>query len=410
MTRMTTAQRVIFTAAGIVIVALTGAAFWLSYAHLALDVAGAHGLSGARMWAWPATLDAFIIAGELLMLLAALRGQRDPWAIGLTVVGSGGSIALNVAGVISKETPFLDYVVAGVPPTAALLAFGALMRQIHQVLSGHEADTATTPVPGGVGPPGTPPTRSGPETAATGTPPAGVPAPEPANGHTPYPVPATLPTNGDTPSAGAAPLASAVPAEPVRAYSSPLVNETPARLGAGADPAPQAPENGAEAPTGTDETVRAALLDDRAAVLARKEPEAGVLAAVKGPTRAEVRAEYTPDPEPGTVPADGAEAAPQDAADEDERVHPAPGVPDDETHPGTGVPAVPEEPSTPQHPLPGAVSDTAEDELTARARVRFSDVLEQGRTPSVRQLRGAYGIGQARAQRIRDELKGAIKR
>lgn len=141
-------SRALAIAAGLVIVALTAAAFWLSYAHLA-EVALAHGMQDkeVRAWAWPATLDLFIVAGELLMLRAALAGRVDVWAIGLTVVGSGSSIALNVAGVGTAAEP-LDYVVAGIPPTAALLAFGALMRQIHQALAEHTepvsaiADTA----------------------------------------------------------------------------------------------------------------------------------------------------------------------------------------------------------------------------------------------------------------------------
>ncbi|MGW4434709.1 DUF2637 domain-containing protein [Streptomyces sp. NPDC004596] len=129
--------RALALAAGLVIVGLTAAAFWLSYAHLA-EVARRHGLNGApvRAWAWPATLDLFIVAGELLMLRAALARKVDVWAIGLVVVGSGGSIALNVAGVGVDADP-LNYVVAAVPPTAALLAFGALMKQIHQALIGH---------------------------------------------------------------------------------------------------------------------------------------------------------------------------------------------------------------------------------------------------------------------------------
>ncbi|MFM9594014.1 DUF2637 domain-containing protein [Streptomyces scabiei] len=128
-------SRALAVAAGLVIVALTAAAFWLSYAHLA-EVALANGMENKeiRAWAWPATLDLFIVAGELLMLRAALAGEVDRWAIGLTVVGSGSSIALNVAGV-GTAAGTLDYVVAAVPPTAALLAFGALMRQIHQALA-----------------------------------------------------------------------------------------------------------------------------------------------------------------------------------------------------------------------------------------------------------------------------------
>ncbi|MFE4311516.1 DUF2637 domain-containing protein [Streptomyces sp. NPDC056891] len=141
-----TPSRALAVAAGLVIIALTGAAFWLSYAHLA-EVALAHGLGQAaeRAWAWPATLDLFIVAGELLMLRAALKRQVDGWAIALTAVGSVGSIVLNVAGVTGNRdpgtVPLLDYVVAAVPPTAALLAFGALMRQIHQALAEREEPT-----------------------------------------------------------------------------------------------------------------------------------------------------------------------------------------------------------------------------------------------------------------------------
>lgn len=128
--------------AATVIVVLTGAAFWLSYEHLH-DVANGNGLNGARAWTWPATLDLFIIAGELLMLRASLQGRIDWWAIGLTVGGSGGSIALNVAGVGADAQP-MEYIVAAVPPTAALVAFGALMRQVHDAL---QRTRAAAPAP-----------------------------------------------------------------------------------------------------------------------------------------------------------------------------------------------------------------------------------------------------------------------
>ncbi|MFE5238626.1 MULTISPECIES: DUF2637 domain-containing protein [unclassified Streptomyces] len=134
------AERLALGAAGLVIVALTAGAFWLSYAHLA-DVAGQHGLGASpiRRWAWPATLDAFIVTGELLMLRAALRRTTDLWAIAVTAAGSFGSIALNVAGVSGtgseRSVPFLNYVVAAVPPAAAMVAFGVLMRQIHQLVA-----------------------------------------------------------------------------------------------------------------------------------------------------------------------------------------------------------------------------------------------------------------------------------
>jgi hypothetical protein len=141
------APRALTIAAAGVIVALTIAAFWLSYAHLQ-TVAATYGLaqSPARAWAWPATLDLFIVAGELLLLRASLTARTDWWAIGLTVTGSGGSIALNISGV-GAGAHILDYVVAAVPPTAALLAFGALMRQVHDALATPHASTdATAPV------------------------------------------------------------------------------------------------------------------------------------------------------------------------------------------------------------------------------------------------------------------------
>jgi hypothetical protein len=128
-------------AAGVTI-ALTAGAFWLSYEHLH-DVAAANGLQDARAWAWPGTVDLFIVAGELLILRAALRGRLDWFAYLLTAAGSLGSIALNVAGVGWGASP-LEYVVAAVPPVAALLAFAALMRQVHEALAKR---VETLPVP-----------------------------------------------------------------------------------------------------------------------------------------------------------------------------------------------------------------------------------------------------------------------
>ena len=119
--------------AAVVTVLLTAAAFWLSYEHLH-DVADDNGLSGERAWAWPATVDLFIVAGELLILRASLQRRVDPWAIVLAAAGSLGSIALNIAGV-GESAERMEYVVAAVPPVAALLAFGALMRQVHDALS-----------------------------------------------------------------------------------------------------------------------------------------------------------------------------------------------------------------------------------------------------------------------------------
>nr|WP_078868143.1 DUF2637 domain-containing protein [Streptomyces sp. NRRL F-5727] len=171
-----------------VIAVLTGSGFWLSYAHLA-EVAARHGLDNSpiRAWAWPATLDAFIVAGELLMFRAGLRRRTDWWAIGVTATGSIGSIALNVLGVSGatpEPVPHLDYVVAAVPPTASMLAFGVLMRQIHQRVARplpHEEKVRISEDR----PPGpNPDPEPGPETE-----PGPTPEPGPAPDHRPNPDP-----------------------------------------------------------------------------------------------------------------------------------------------------------------------------------------------------------------------------
>ncbi|MFD9040494.1 DUF2637 domain-containing protein [Streptomyces bottropensis] len=150
-----TVDRAITALAAVLTVVLTAVAFWLSYEHLQ-EVAAAHGMADAvaRSWAWPATVDLFIVIGELLILRASLAHKVDWWAIGLVTAGDGASIALNVAGV-GENANALDYVVAAVPPVAALLAFGALMRQVHAYLA-RKASTAVTTPPTGVNAPSTP--------------------------------------------------------------------------------------------------------------------------------------------------------------------------------------------------------------------------------------------------------------
>lgn len=142
------ARQTLASGAGLVTITLTAAAFWLSYEHLH-DVADANGLDGARAWAWPGTVDLFIVAGELLILRAALRGRADWFAYLLTGVGSLGSIALNVAGVGTGADP-LEYIVAAVPPVAALLAFAAVMRQVHErLVPAAEKGSSLVRTPGG---------------------------------------------------------------------------------------------------------------------------------------------------------------------------------------------------------------------------------------------------------------------
>lgn len=85
--------------------------------------------------------------------------------------------------------------------------------------------------------------------------------------------------------------------------------------------------------------------------------------------------------------------------EQDEHEHAADGVPDDEPDRDT--------PDTPPLPPGYARADGAEDDLTAKAREDFEQLLADGRAPSIRSLRDTYSIGQPRAQRIQAELVGS---
>lgn len=147
------AQLGLTVSAAVLTTALTAVSFWLSFEALH-DLAIDHRLKGERAWAWPATIDTFIAIGELLILRASLLRKVDWYAIALTTAGSLGSIVLNIASVGGSTNP-LDYVVAAVPPVAALLAFGVLMRQVHDYLLSRQEAVTAPPMP--VSAPVTPP-------------------------------------------------------------------------------------------------------------------------------------------------------------------------------------------------------------------------------------------------------------
>ncbi|MFD4572078.1 DUF2637 domain-containing protein [Streptomyces sp. NPDC058417] len=130
--------------AALLTIGLTAVTFWLSYEALH-TLAAANGLRGERAWAWPATIDAFIVIGEVLILRASLLRRVDWLAVLLTAAGSIGSIVLNVASAGQVDT--MTKVVHAVPPCAALLIFTALMRQIYRALSTAPAEVQpATPV------------------------------------------------------------------------------------------------------------------------------------------------------------------------------------------------------------------------------------------------------------------------
>ena len=115
-----------------VTVAATAVGFWLSYAGLH-NFATRNGLHGADAWAWPASVDLFILAGELGITISAIRREHDPMAWIYLFAGFGPSVLFNVLHVASVDVWWGPYAVAASPPIAAMLALAALMRQVFKL-------------------------------------------------------------------------------------------------------------------------------------------------------------------------------------------------------------------------------------------------------------------------------------
>jgi hypothetical protein len=84
-------------------------------------------------------------------------------------------------------------------------------------------------------------------------------------------------------------------------------------------------------------------------------------------------------------------------------VYPGPGQ-DEHGRAEDDVPGPDTEADTPDTPPLPPGYEAVEDELTTTARMDFRDLLDEGRAPSIRNLRDAYSIGQPRAKRIQGEL------
>jgi Protein of unknown function (DUF2637) len=108
------------------------------------------GLRGAEAWAWPASVDLFILAGEAGVTISALRREPDPMAWAYLALGFGASVAGNVLHVArTGDLAWTPYAVAAVPPMAAMLALAALLRHAYRIATDRTAADAA-PVPAGV--------------------------------------------------------------------------------------------------------------------------------------------------------------------------------------------------------------------------------------------------------------------
>lgn len=125
------------------VAAATAAGMWLSYGGLHTFATRA-GLAGAEAWAWPASVDLFIVAGEAGVTVSALRRVRDRPAWAYLALGVAVSVAGNVEHVNPARLPWEPYAVAAVPPLAAGLALAALLRHAYRLATDQTADTRRT--------------------------------------------------------------------------------------------------------------------------------------------------------------------------------------------------------------------------------------------------------------------------
>jgi len=116
----------------VAVAAATGVGFWLSYDGLHAFALHA-GVSGPEAWAWPASVDLFIAAGEAGVTISALRRHKDRAAWAYLAVGFAASVTANVLHVDPAALHWTHYAAAAVPPIAAMLALAALMRQTYQL-------------------------------------------------------------------------------------------------------------------------------------------------------------------------------------------------------------------------------------------------------------------------------------
>jgi hypothetical protein len=112
------------------VIALAVAGFAMSYQALH-SLAVVQGVPATLAWMWPLVVDGFIVVASLSVVRAVAdnRHSRYPWSL---VLGfSTISVAFNV---VHAAPTVVARFVAAIPPTALVLSFELLMRQLRQQL------------------------------------------------------------------------------------------------------------------------------------------------------------------------------------------------------------------------------------------------------------------------------------
>jgi hypothetical protein len=125
------------TTSGVLGLAVAG--FAMSYDALH-SLALTQGVPPALAWMWPLVVDGFIVVASLSVVRAVADGRRAyyPWLLVLTF--STISVTFNV---VHAAPTVVARFVAAIPPTALVLSFELLMRQLR-----HQLKTNPAPSPG----------------------------------------------------------------------------------------------------------------------------------------------------------------------------------------------------------------------------------------------------------------------
>ena len=112
------------------VIGLAAAGFAMSYQALH-SLAVEHGVPATLAWMWPLVVDGFIVVASLSVVRAVADGRHAvyPWL--LVLAFSSISVAFNVA---HAAPTLVARIVAAIPPTALVLSFELLMRQLRQQL------------------------------------------------------------------------------------------------------------------------------------------------------------------------------------------------------------------------------------------------------------------------------------
>jgi Protein of unknown function (DUF2637) len=130
---MTGYRRYALRAVALIVTAATAVALSESYRSLYLWALH-HGVPGRWAFAWPATVDSFVVVGELALFIGLIDGWSGRYRAWAWLVTFGG-LAVSVAGNIGHvgPAPWADRLTAAVPPIAAFVALTVALGVLKRV-------------------------------------------------------------------------------------------------------------------------------------------------------------------------------------------------------------------------------------------------------------------------------------